>query len=549
MGLNRCIAVLLGGCVVSAAVNSSSQIVINELVINDRNYAGNVTDSGEFVELYNAGNAPVDLTNWVIATKTLANGNSTSHTITSGTINPGDYFVVGMTGVPNLDYDLGLTPLWTDGAARILQLQNPSATIIDAVAYEVWRNGATGLTAATADQQAQVGSGFQGQLFSFVDAFFPNERTTWSRFRDGRDTNSNGRDFGILPATPGTSNNLPLNFKHSVPNVDASGVSTGVEQYNASFVIPTVINPEVIDGNNPRAIPQSPQGGNAIIAWDPLGGGNTAYSEELVHGFDIFAYFDTTPLGISQFTGGQEYEISAYGIGTSDARFAIANPLGVVTGTGTPITENASTGLGWFYQRWENTSSNSVKLLLIDFGDGGSSSPGDNQWQIKQEIDVTSKAPGWYRLAIDYDPNTGDVMARFDDQAFSFTSAADQLGTFYVGYREVISNHFGFLDRVNPPVFDIYSPPGDYDRDGDVDPDDYAMWRSTFGDSASPTGAGADGNRDGTINAADYVIWRDHLASPTPIGSGQTAVPEPSTWIMEMLALFTVASWRRFQRG
>ncbi len=47
---------------------------------------------------------------------------------------------------------------------------------------------------------------------------------------------------------------------------------------------------------------------------------------------------------------------------------------------------------------------------------------------------------------------------------------------------------------------------GDYDIDGDVDQDDYVVWRDSYG---SKTLLAADGNNDGTIDAADYTVWRD----------------------------------------
>jgi glucose/arabinose dehydrogenase len=46
---------------------------------------------------------------------------------------------------------------------------------------------------------------------------------------------------------------------------------------------------------------------------------------------------------------------------------------------------------------------------------------------------------------------------------------------------------------------------GDYDIDGDVDDDDAAVWRSTFGSNLL---LAADGNGNGVVDAADYVVWR-----------------------------------------
>jgi hypothetical protein len=48
--------------------------------------------------------------------------------------------------------------------------------------------------------------------------------------------------------------------------------------------------------------------------------------------------------------------------------------------------------------------------------------------------------------------------------------------------------------------------PGDYDNDGNVDNDDYLVWRSTFGSSVA---LAADGNGNGVVDTADYVVWRN----------------------------------------
>jgi hypothetical protein len=48
------------------------------------------------------------------------------------------------------------------------------------------------------------------------------------------------------------------------------------------------------------------------------------------------------------------------------------------------------------------------------------------------------------------------------------------------------------------------SPPGDYDGNGTVGPEDHAEWVANFG-SSNPA---ADGNGNGIVDAADYVIWR-----------------------------------------
>ncbi|TWT42772.1 glycosyl hydrolase [Botrimarina hoheduenensis] len=61
------------------------------------------------------------------------------------------------------------------------------------------------------------------------------------------------------------------------------------------------------------------------------------------------------------------------------------------------------------------------------------------------------------------------------------------------------------------------SVPGDFDGDGDVDPDDYGVWRSHFGlSTALATAASpADANADGVVDLADYTVWRDNYLALT----------------------------------
>ena len=51
---------------------------------------------------------------------------------------------------------------------------------------------------------------------------------------------------------------------------------------------------------------------------------------------------------------------------------------------------------------------------------------------------------------------------------------------------------------------------GDYDIDGDVDQDDYTVWRESFG---SDLLLAADGNDNSVVDSADYTVWRDAFAS------------------------------------
>lgn len=84
---------------------------------------------------------------------------------------------------------------------------------------------------------------------------------------------------------------------------------------------------------------------------------------------------------------------------------------------------------------------------------------------------------------------------------------------------------------------------GDYDRDGDVDADDYTAWRFAYGQTGA--GLAADGNNDGRVDAADYTLWRDNLGA----GGGSAAVPEPTGALLAAAAaLLAVGRTRRGER-
>ncbi len=88
------------------------------------------------------------------------------------------------------------------------------------------------------------------------------------------------------------------------------------------------------------------------------------------------------------------------------------------------------------------------------------------------------------------------------------------------------NNPFSLLYRAYTASLGLSVVPGDYDADRYVDATDYAIWRSTFGQTGF--GRAADGNGSQAVDAGDYVLWRHSAAGSGSSAVIDNAVPEPS---------------------
>lgn len=101
---------------------------------------------------------------------------------------------------------------------------------------------------------------------------------------------------------------------------------------------------------------------------------------------------------------------------------------------------------------------------------------------------------------------------------------------------------------------DVPLHPGDFDHDYDVDDDDYAIWRGTYG---STDDLRADADNSGQVDGADYVVWRHNkgYAYTFPGFSGSelalqlsSDVPEPECSALLSMGLFCRALVPRTRR-
>lgn len=440
-----------------AGVCLVSPLALGQVVINEFSYDDEGTDDFEFVELFNPTAAPIDISSWVLSGRD-PTGPNLSATIPAATIlAPGAYYVVGNTAVTNVNQIVAANFFENDN--ETVELRDPAGALIDAALYEA----NLGTVFAPADVLAQIGKGVWGnqtmQQGAVVTASDPT-LISWSRIRNGVDTNNNGRDFISRPRTPGANNTTGSVITQFTPiDVDALSPGTQVSGLTGSFRNPRVINPgdtSTLVGTlvlNPNVIPPSPQGGNAIIAWDPSGGGNTSVSNDWFNGnsfFDIFVYLDTSDIIIPG------AESTSYGIGSTDTFNNFPDPDANLLGD--VKTAAGHTGLAWIFNK--NNAGNNKKLFLVDALDGGDSSPGvlfPNDWNIIATVDMSQVLSAWHRLSIAYDAATGAVTAMFDGQAFNFNTATGLAGEFYTGYRESLA---GVPNTLRPPTFDIIPEPG-----------------------------------------------------------------------------------------
>ncbi|MCS7190314.1 MAG: hypothetical protein NZ843_01785, partial [Fimbriimonadales bacterium] len=338
---------------------------------------------------------------------------------------------------------------------------------------------------------------------------------TIGRWRDGYDTNVNGRDFGHFRPTPGASNNLPALTSRLCLNFDNYNINDMPAEFTGSYRNPRVINPAQGDrtantGFNPNAIPASPSGGKAMMVYDWAGGGNVAIAnyvfENGTAGYDLQVYINPSN---SDFTAGQ---VETWMIGLLGSPESVHNhPLFFATST--TGSSNGMTGVGWVFRRSVAAASNptqptEMKLRLVDAGKGGDSRLGgpNNTWNIYGEIDLSNLSAGWYRLRLEI--INGNVKGLFyidpsNPIAITGTTATNLIGGFYIGYRETLGNN---AQRINPVRVDnvcLYIPvEGDVNGDGCVDDADLLQVLFNFGGS----NAEADVNSDGVVDDADLLI-------------------------------------------
>ncbi|MEZ5962856.1 MAG: lamin tail domain-containing protein [Planctomycetota bacterium] len=395
------------------------RVVINEVQYEDYPSAA-LANQYEFLELYNRTNAAVDISGWYVEGTTYASGLTNLYatfTVPNGTtLAAGGFYVMGSALVPNVNQVIGTTAILHDNAG-IFVLKDSGGTIEDTVYTEANKGIYTGAPAEGPGLWGNFRSGRTDQLFS-----------SWSRQTDGYDTNNNGRDFINTSATPGTTNNRTGILPYA-DNFDGYSAGFSLPEWAGSFKEVRVIDPTVAANFNPNAIPASPQGGLAAIAWDETGGGNSNQLLDMVGTnfvIECYAYFDTTapPVG----------ELDAWSIGaqgTCDSFYNLPDPERTAG-----RTANGNIGVAWILLRTDVETA----LYLVDHNDGGT------DFTVFGKIPIVAGTnDGWQRLRLQVRDNFVEGRLGGTYGARDGTVVAGRItgapGGVYIGYREFLTNN------------------------------------------------------------------------------------------------------------
>jgi autotransporter-associated beta strand protein len=140
-------------------------------------------------------------------------------------------------------------------------------------------------------------------------------------------------------------------------------------------------------------------------------------------------------------------------------------------------------------------------------------------------------------LTISGDFDISNATIDFNDVGGALTPGIHVIATYgtLIGteFANVIEKPAGFIldyDYLGNSIALVAPLPGDFNADGNVDGDDFAIWQMNFPTQSSASLGTGDGDGDGDVDGADFVIWQtNYIAS---MASGATTIPEPMAIVM-----------------
>lgn len=404
-----------------------------DYVINEFHYRNTPE---QFVEIYGpAGVIPEGVVLRAVsgsdgaaaATVDLAGEVITEHTDGYG------YFVVGRSGVLNVDLVQPAAFLEAGRPNGIQLYNNVHDTIYDAVTYGAF-GGLGQLDGPRQPLVTENGWPYLGEIGPGTDS--SGRIYTKGRYPDGLNTHLNARDFTAMPATPGAPNggSIPTPEVQSPVffDFDASLPERAFQTYQAF----QVANPVA------AGLPPSPNGGNAHRAVDTAGGG-------------VITYFGDAALG----AGGEGYRVTgqlylpAPGEPEQAIAVGICGRQGSTFFTNTPDSSGYEYGYWLIYQNRPGVGLNNGRPdhpeafeFLHAHNDNESSAPATLLGPAVPLAGTGSSAGGWVEFELIIDPNAsteGQLVARIDGTDIHvgpIPEGGPTSGAFQVGFRE---NHPG----------------------------------------------------------------------------------------------------------
>lgn len=189
-----------------------------------------------------------------------------------------------------------------------------------------------------------------------------------------------------------------------------------------------------------------------------------------------------------------------------------------ITSSGSPLQTDTWNPLanqsGLDNDTWSVSATSDTGTLLEVTEAGSSLFNSTNLYQIGQILD-----PGFMQSGITFE--------YLIEGAAAFTTGAVVFGT-----HPVVSSRLG-----------------DFNNDGKVDAADYTVWRNNFG-AVTDASISNNGDQVAGITQADYTVWKQNFGatysgSGSAAGSGSTQVPEPSAFVLLVVAVSATLMSRR----
>ncbi len=349
---------------------ASAPVVINEVVYDNLG-----TDDQEFVELYNATSKTIDISSWTLDGNDGGGPNSGVTLPANTKLLAGGYYVIGNKAVKNVN--LVVAAGFFENSSESIFLVDGNKKVIDGLSYE-------GLGT---DMSKWLTSKHETSPIWGTCISVKTHPTSWSRIRDGLDTGNNSIDFRLMPATPGTKNDLSRFILYN-ETFDSAKNEAVAPNWDGSFRAPFVIDPTVKSLSNPVAIKASPQGGKAVTLWDPT------YRKGINNGTTGMLLKDSLKdvvLECYVFTDASKHatgDVESWSIGLRGTAGCYANHPSP-TAPLAPRYKNSNTGISVSYIR----NDKGAMLYLIDHNDGGTDLVVLGSLAI-----VPGKNDGWQRL-------------------------------------------------------------------------------------------------------------------------------------------------------